>query len=241
MTTSPLKEPSQPLSNNPGRSTKQRDYVTFGSPVGAQSGPPVYVATNTVTIKAVGTYVHGTMPAQGAAKEQGIPYALVAADLTTRGIFMVMGLDSHDLARLRFACSHATDPNGKTAKARIWKGSGARAPSLLNNTVPFYELMGDYCGELSLVCGNLALATGSAFVDTTVARPVSKWVDTITIPTTELTRTPGMQVTGSAAAAANDTVASVTFDMEGDRYLIVQIVDDTNDGTVGWMPLLKLI
>lgn len=228
----PLKPAATPLANNTGRCTLQRGWKAFGSPPGAWGCTPAWCGTNGIAIADPGSYLGATTPAN----PQAMPYNFSSTTSpAASGLFMAWRLPLSDLIALRFAASHATNPDGKTAKARIWTFSDA----IISPTVQ--EVIGTYRGELSLTCGNQTLPTGSGWADPSTTRIVSKWADTITIPTADLTRTPGMQITGSPTAAANDTVAVVTFDQEGEGGLIVQIVDDTNDGSVGWLPIARVL
>lgn len=175
-------------------------------------------STAGVVLASPGDYINALAPTKA-----GDPPFTAAPALT--GLYLVWGLDPHDMLALSFACSKATDPDGETANARFWLLGGA-----IGNPQDT-ECRGKYGGELALTCGSQALVTGSVFADPTAGR-ISKWVDTIG-KTADLTLRTSLAVSGSIG---DNAVAEAAFDMEGHRGLMVHVVGSVN---VSWLPFYR--
>lgn len=227
-----------PFGGNPGQSTPQRDWVNFGGTPCAIGGPPVFCASTTA-LAGKGTYVHYAAPQQVPGLAPVFPFGFAVTDNpATTGLYLAFGLNPHNIAALRFLCSKATDPSltPETASVRGWlfgrckTGKTDQIP-----TAEVYEPSGKYAFDLLLTAGALAVPSTSLVKDGSATRIVTNWVDTIA-KTTDRTRTPGIQVTGSNGDGA---IAEASFDTEGYHGLILHI--QSTNANVGWLPQLRLI
>lgn len=196
-----------------GSGTAQDDFLPMSG------GNGIWTTALMTALTDKGGLLHALAPSQAGAP----PFTPAPAS----GLFVQWGLRPHDLIVLRFAASHATDPNNKTATARVWLLGGAIGSNAAE------ECMGKYIGDLALTCGNQALTASSVFLNGT---KVCKWCDTIS-KTVDVARSPGIDISGSSG---HDAAAEAQFDSEGYRGVAVQVLP--NDSTTDfWLPFYRKI
>lgn len=91
---------------------------------------------------------------------------------------------------LAFVGDHGTDANNRTAALRVW----ALSPSLVRGSA-LEEWKGEHLLDITLTCGNTAVATGSIFAADAVS---VKLVDTISV-TVDNSMIPGALASGGTA------------------------------------------
>lgn len=155
--------------------------------------------TRTSALSAVGTYIHTTTMPDGSAPG-------------TSGLYVSDSLEPASRLEFRFAVNHATDPNNKVVKARLWLIGATKTGDDTE------EVLGEYAGDFTITCGDQALATGSKMLRST---GVSKWADTIAASPDRTYG--GAKVLGSIA---DDGAAVVSVDYRGYRGYVLELTTE---------------
>ena len=152
--------------------------------------------TNSSALSAASTYVHAVTAPDG-------------SSAATNGRYVETAIEPCNRLEFRFGVNDSADPNNMVVTGRLWLLDEA---SIANDGT---EIMGEYAGDLTITCGNTAMATGSKLLRST---GTSKWADTVSMAPDRSYG--GAQIVGGVA---EDTAAVVSVDFRGKRGYVLEL------------------